>query len=230
MQNFFSIYAKIDNPTWEMTVFTFILSFLLSGLIAFTYEKTTHSTVKHFGLIQSFILSALIATMILQAIGDNAAAGLGMIGALHIVQFRTNVRNPRDIIFMFAALGVGISCGLFGFFIATLGTCLFCLIAFLIRFSSFHFSHLIIWSISIRSDEMVRLSEDFNLTMEQFCHTWTLEGFSQDTDKERILKNPNAKIYQYTILFKTEERQRDFLNSFACMGIDVASFKKKNEK
>ena len=230
MQSFFSVYAKIDNPTWEMIIFTFILSFLLSGLIAFTYEKTTHNTVKHFGLIQAFILSSLISTMILQAIGDNAAAGLGMLGALQIVQFRTAVKNPRDIIFMFASLGAGIACGLYGFFIATLGTCLFCIIAFLIRFSSFHFSHLIVWNINIRSEEIVRLSDDFNLNMSQYCHFWTLEGFNQDNDKEKLLKNPNSKLYQYTILLKDEDKKRDLLHALSLMEIDVVSLKKKNDK
>lgn len=230
MQSFFSIYSKIDNPTWEMVIFTFILSFLLSGLIAFTYEKTTHSTVKHFGLIQSFILSSLIATMILQAIGDNAAAGLGMLGALQIVQFRTNVRNPRDIVFMFASLGAGIACGLYGFFIASLGTILFCVIAFLIRFSSFHFSHLIVWEARLRSEEIVRLGDDFNMMMDDFCHSWTLECLLQDTDKEKILNNPNSRLYDYTILLKNEEKKREFLHALSVMGIDVVSLKKKNEK
>ena len=126
-----SIYSKIENPTFEMILFTFLLSFLLSALIAFTYNMTTRSTLRTTNFIQSLMLSALIATMVLQAIGDNVASGLGMLGALTVIQFRTALRNPRDIVFMFAALGTGIACGLYGFFIAILGVFFFCFLAIL---------------------------------------------------------------------------------------------------
>ena len=151
MLDFFSTYSKIENPTLEMVLFTFILSFLLSSLVAFTYEKTTFSTVRHYGLMQTFILSSLIATMVLQAIGDNVASGLGMLGALTVVQFRTTLRNPRDMIFVFAALGSGIATGLYGWRIAIIGTLFFCIVAFLIRFSPFHFSHLPVWNLKLKA-------------------------------------------------------------------------------
>lgn len=47
--------------------------------------------------------------------------GPGMLGALAIVRFRTNFRDPRDIIFMFASLAAGISVGVKGYTIATGG-------------------------------------------------------------------------------------------------------------
>jgi uncharacterized membrane protein YhiD involved in acid resistance len=168
MQEFFSTYSRIENPTWEMIIFSFILSFLLSALIAFTYHQTTQNAIKHHGLIQTFIAGAMIATMVLQAIGDNIASGLGMLGALNIVQFRTSLRNPRDSIFMFASLGVGISCGLYGFIIATLGTSLFCGLSFLILYSPFHFSNLVSWNIKIKTNELTRLSDDFKITMDEY--------------------------------------------------------------
>lgn len=93
--------------------------------MAITYQNTSNITIKSSNYIQSLILSSLVATTIMQAIGDNVAVGLGMLGALSIIQFRTNFRDPRDIIFMFAALGTGIACGVYGFYVAILGTILF---------------------------------------------------------------------------------------------------------
>lgn len=63
--------------------------------------------------------------------------GPGMLGALAIVWFRTNFRDPRDIIFMFASLAAGISVVVKGYTIATGGVIGFCVIAVILYFSPF---------------------------------------------------------------------------------------------
>jgi uncharacterized membrane protein YhiD involved in acid resistance len=229
MQEFFSTYSRIENPTWEMIIFSFILSFLLAALIAFTYHKTTQNAIKHYGLIQTFIAGSMIATMVLQAIGDNIASGLGMLGALNIVQFRTTLRNPRDSIFMFAALGVGIACGLYGFIIAGLGTLLFCGLSFLILYSPFHFSNLMSWNIKLKMDELMRLSSDFEGVMTEFFHYWALEGITQEKTGTKELVD-NSRIYEFTLQFKDEVKQKDFLQALSFLNISIVSFSKKNNK
>jgi uncharacterized membrane protein YhiD involved in acid resistance len=68
----------------------------------------------------------------MQAIGDNVGRGLGMLGALSIVRFRTSFKDPRDIMFIFAALGAGIGCGVYAWGAAVGGTLAFCVVAFLL--------------------------------------------------------------------------------------------------
>lgn len=229
MQEFFSTYSRIENPTWEMIIFSFILSFLLSSLVAITYHKTTQNSIKHYGLLQTFIASSMIATMVLQAIGDNIASGLGMLGALNIVQFRTTLRNPRDSVFMFASLGVGITCGLYGFIIAVLGTSLFCALAFMIMYSPFHFSNLVAWNIKMKTEELVRLSDDFKFVMNEYCTYWTLEGIAQEKVAKEII-NDEKRIYEFNLQFKDEIKQKDFLQALNYLGIQIVSLNKKNNK
>jgi uncharacterized membrane protein YhiD involved in acid resistance len=201
----------------------------LAALIAFTYHKTTQNAIKHYGLIQTFIAGSMIATMVLQAIGDNIASGLGMLGALNIVQFRTTLRNPRDSIFMFAALGVGIACGLYGFIIAGLGTLLFCGLSFLILYSPFHFSNLMSWNIKLKMDELMRLSSDFEGVMTEFFHYWALEGITQEKTGTKELVD-NSRIYEFTLQFKDEVKQKDFLQALSFLNISIVSLSKKNNK
>jgi uncharacterized membrane protein YhiD involved in acid resistance len=230
MQDFFSTYSRIETPTWEMIIFSFILSFLLSGLIAFTYHRTTQNSIKHYGLLQTFIAGAMIATMVLQAIGDNIASGLGMLGALNIVQFRTNLRNPRDSVFMFAALGVGISCGLYGFIIASLGTILFCVLSFMVLYSPFHFSNLIAWNLKIKMDETIRLSEDFSVAMQEYCTYWTLESITQEKTVSKELIDNSTRIYEYSLQFKDDLKQKDFIQILNILNIQITGIKKSNTK
>jgi uncharacterized membrane protein YhiD involved in acid resistance len=73
--------------------------------------------------------------MVMQAIGDSLARGLGMMGAMAIIRFRTNLKTPRNIIFVFASLAAGIACGVYGYVIGIVGTMVFCLVAFALHYS-----------------------------------------------------------------------------------------------
>jgi len=71
------------------------------------------------------------------AIGDSLARGLGVFGAMAIIRFRTRISDPRDVLFLFAALSTGLAIGVYGFTISFVGTILFCAVAFLLHFSPF---------------------------------------------------------------------------------------------
>jgi uncharacterized membrane protein YhiD involved in acid resistance len=71
------------------------------------------------------------------AIGNNLAAGLGILGTLAIIRFRTPIRDPRDIIFLFACLANGIACGASVFPVAIVGTIFFCIVAMYLHWSPF---------------------------------------------------------------------------------------------
>ncbi len=126
-----------SNSVSTGPVYTVLLAFLLSTLIAVTYEKTFRGLSYSRNFLQSLVLSAIVAATIMQAIGDSLASGLGMMGALSIIRFRTSFKDPRDIIFMFAALGAGIGCGAKGYDIAVGGTLGFCMVAFILHYSPF---------------------------------------------------------------------------------------------
>jgi uncharacterized membrane protein YhiD involved in acid resistance len=229
MINFFALYTKIENPTIEMVFFTFLLSFCLSGLIAFTYQKTgIKSTNIERNFLQSLILGSLIATMVLQVIGDNVASGLAMLGALNIVQFRTKLRTPRESIFMFSALGVGIACGLFGFFVAILGCFAFCLVAYTMRFTPLQEQakkpkkmECIDCVLKIGSDEHIRLNEVFNGIMKEYCASWLQEGvvYSQTTAFWRD--------YTFALALKDITKQQDFLHALELIDMKIAAFEVK---
>ena len=103
-----------STPTFYVILITAVFSFFLSSLIAITYEYTTKSIYKKAHFLQSLVLISIVSATVIQAIGDSVARGLGMIGALSIIRFRTVLDDPRNITFMFASLAAGIACGMFG--------------------------------------------------------------------------------------------------------------------
>lgn len=132
-----SLQYNSEHPTFLSILITVLYALVLGIMIAFTYEKTSRNIARPDQFIQAMVLITIVAATIMQAIGDSVARGLGMLGALSIIRFRTSVQNPRNVVFIFSALAAGIACGVFGFVVAIVGTLGFCLTAFLLRFSSF---------------------------------------------------------------------------------------------
>ncbi len=87
------------------------LSFVL-GLFIFIIYKKTYSGVMYsdsFGV--SLIAMAMITSLVIIAVTSNVVLSLGMVGALSIVRFRTAIKEPMDIAFLFWAIAVGIVLG-----------------------------------------------------------------------------------------------------------------------
>ncbi len=138
--NIFEFLTEQSNSAdagYNLVLLAFALSFILACLIVFTYQITTPPARQSMHFMQSLLLLALIATTIMQAIGDSIARGLGILGALAIIRFRTTIQDPRNITFTFASLAAGLACGMYGFVVAAVGTAGFCLSAVLLRFSYF---------------------------------------------------------------------------------------------
>jgi len=118
---------------WQTALLSFLVAAVLSSLIAKTYQFTYEGLSWSKSLVQSLILGSLVTCMIMMAIGDNVARGIGVFGTLAIIRFRTNLRDPRDIIYMFAALGTGIAAGAQSFVVGAMGTLIFCLLSLLLK-------------------------------------------------------------------------------------------------
>lgn len=85
-----------------------VLSFLIGMFIFFVYKKTFNGVLysANFGL--SLIGMCMIATVLIMAVSSNVVLSLGMVGALSIVRFRTAIKEPMDILFLFWAISTGI--------------------------------------------------------------------------------------------------------------------------
>jgi uncharacterized membrane protein YhiD involved in acid resistance len=127
-----TIHAASQDSTVQAVLFASLLSIVLSGLVAWTYGVTFHGLSYSRNYVQSLILVALVVSTVMQAIGDSIARGLGMMGALAVVRFRTTLTDPKDLVFLFAAIAAGIACGIYAWSMAAVGTMFFCLAAWIL--------------------------------------------------------------------------------------------------
>lgn len=88
-----------------------IISFAIGMFIYAIYRKTFRGVVYSYNYNVSFVLMTMITTLVIMTISTNIVLSLGMVGALSIVRFRTAVKDPLDIVYMFWAISAGIATG-----------------------------------------------------------------------------------------------------------------------
>ncbi|MEZ4468099.1 MAG: DUF4956 domain-containing protein [bacterium] len=114
-----------------------LMAFVLGKVVAFTYEWSYEGLSYSRTFVQSLVLGPMVAALLMLAIGDNLARGLGILGTMALVRFRTNVRDARDMIFVFAALAAGVACGVRAFAVCVVGVFIFGLAAMTLYWSPF---------------------------------------------------------------------------------------------
>lgn len=122
---------------WEMAVASLALAFALSVVVAWLYSAT-HAGLSYLrGFTQSIAMGGIIAASVMLAIGDDVARGLGVVGALTIVRFRTTIKDTRDLMFVFAGLAAGVACGVQSYAVAIAGTGMFAVAVGFLHLTSF---------------------------------------------------------------------------------------------
>ena len=119
----------LNTASAEVALLCLLFAFVLGKLVSVVYERTYHGLSYSRSFVQALVLASVVSTILMLAIGDNLARGLGILGTMALVRFRTNVRDPRDMIFVFASLAVGVASGVQAFAIALVGAVVFALSA-----------------------------------------------------------------------------------------------------
>lgn len=126
--------SVLNNFTSDISISKMLISLTVAFLIGFfiyTLYKRIFSGVlysKSFNV--SLIGMTMVTAMVIIAINSNLVLSLGMVGALSIVRFRTPIKDPTDLIFLFWAAAAGIVCGAGFYTLAVIGSVIVGLVLF----------------------------------------------------------------------------------------------------
>ncbi len=84
---------------------------IISVYIFFVYRSVTKNTFYNKNFNLSLVALAIIVAAIIMTIQTNIVISLGMVGALSIVRYRTAIKDPMDLVFLFWSISAGIICG-----------------------------------------------------------------------------------------------------------------------
>ena len=88
-----------------------VVTALVAAYVFVTYRFVNRKAFYNKGFNTSLFALAVITAAIILTIQSNIVISLGMVGALSIVRFRTAIKDPMDLVFLFWSISVGIMCG-----------------------------------------------------------------------------------------------------------------------
>lgn len=109
-KSFLEGYAS-SNLTVKSIAACMLITILISAYIFLVYRLINRNAFYNKNFNVSLPAMAIITAAIILTIQSNIVISLGMVGALSIVRFRTAIKDPMDLVFLFWAISVGIICG-----------------------------------------------------------------------------------------------------------------------
>ena len=106
-----SFLTNVTSVSLLDMVLALVLAFGVGLFVFFIYKKTYSGVMYSSSFGVTLIALTLITTLVILAVTSNVVLSLGMVGALSIVRFRTAIKEPMDIAFLFWSIAVGIVLG-----------------------------------------------------------------------------------------------------------------------
>lgn len=106
-----SFAEKITTVSFVDMFIALLLALVIGLFIMQVYKKTFKGVMYSESFAISLIGLSLITTVIILAVTSNVVLSLGMVGALSIVRFRSAIKEPIDIVYLFWSISVGIIIG-----------------------------------------------------------------------------------------------------------------------
>lgn len=103
--NFLDNVTSVSIPDMLLTI---VLAFCIGLFIFYVYKKTYQGVMYSSSFGVTLIALTMITSLVILAVTSNVVLSLGMVGALSIVRFRTAIKEPLDIAFLFWAIAAGI--------------------------------------------------------------------------------------------------------------------------
>jgi len=198
--NNLELYGNLE----EFNIITFIIAIFLatitSFILKFTYEEKSRSLSSKHQLSSILPLLTIVTFLVIMIVKSSLALSLGLVGALSIVRFRTPIKEPEDLIYLFLSIGLGIGYGALQLLITT---------------SVFIIIMLIIWII-LRKDNISTIN-NYNLTI----------SFPDDSvykkNNKQVIDNIKS-ICNEVSLIKIEKTQNKLINLY--LSVNFQNFEK----
>lgn len=113
-------FTNIPPDTTFGIVIKIIVVILLCLVLSRLYILFGNSFSDRFVMAGSFVVLALVTMLVITVVKSSLALSLGLVGALSIVRFRTPIKEPEDLIYLFLAIAIGLGVGASSIYITTL--------------------------------------------------------------------------------------------------------------
>lgn len=115
-----------------VTIWSMMLTLLLVIPIGWVYTYTKKKEGYDPGLVQTLIVMGMVVCGMMMLIQDQFSRALALVGVVSAVRFRTNLRDPKDAVYLLVSIGIGMGAGLQVYRVALWMTVVMCLVFLLL--------------------------------------------------------------------------------------------------
>jgi hypothetical protein len=188
------LYQSPDVVLWQSALVAILVSYLLSQAVALIYMWTHQGVSYSRSFVVSLVAAGLVSTVLMLAIGNNLARGIGIVGTLALIRFRMQLHDPLDMIFVFASFAGGVAAGTGNFATGGIGTAIFLLVVSVLQVTGFGSRH--------RHDGVLRVQlppdEEAETALLQSLKTYCRQ-FAAISVREVAQGRELERIYQVTL-------------------------------
>lgn len=121
-KSFVGMTSGLERFTTLDVLLNLIVTFAIGMFIFYIYKRTFQGVLYQKSFNITLVIVGIVTTLIIMTISGNLILSLGMVGALSIVRFRTPIKDPIDLAFLFWAITIGIANGVGYFNISIMGS------------------------------------------------------------------------------------------------------------
>ncbi|MFH1145414.1 MAG: DUF4956 domain-containing protein [bacterium] len=196
----------------EAVVLVVVLTFGLGLLLSWVYQKTFSGTSYSSSFVVSLVVLAIITALVMLTIGSNLARAFGLVGALSIIRFRTAIKDPKDIMFLFLSLAVGMMVGTQNYHIAIVGTLLSLLAVYYLNRANYGLFTNSQYFLTIRVKKDSFDKSDLDSLLNAVAKEYSLNNFTTVYEDQNLLE----VVYRVKLTGKGSEKK--LLDALAAQG------------
>jgi len=196
-----SILEKTSSFSITDSLIGLVSAFLIGLFIYYVYKKTFTGVIYSHTFNISLIVMSMATALVIIGISSNVLLSLGMVGALSIVRFRTPIKDPMDIVYIFWAIVTGILCGAEFIILAVIGSILIGLV-------------LVLFGNRIKVENPYLLVVRYNeLSLEKSMEHVISEHVKKHSVKSKSVMPGND--YEITYEIRVKENDMSFINNIS---------------
>lgn len=198
-----------DSLTLGGMMASLAASLFLGLFISLIYIRTHREEGYATSYTITLIMLPAIISVIIMLIGNNVARAFSLAGAFSLIRFRSAPGDPKDIAYVFFALGVGLGCGMGFIAYSAMFTVILCLVMFLLYYIRFAQPKSTDMQLRISVPEDLNFQGLFDDILKKYTNNWKLK---------RIKTSEFGTLFEvvYLINLKQESSQKSFIDELRC--------------
>ncbi|MBP3912051.1 MAG: DUF4956 domain-containing protein [Niameybacter sp.] len=191
MINFSDIFKKgfleeTGNLTTESFLLSMLAAFICGMIVYYIYRQFFKGVIYNNNFNILLVMTSLVTCFMVLVISSNVVLSLGMVGALSIVRYRTAIKDPLDVGFLFWTVAVGVTCGAGLYLISIMGTVFIAAIyVLLVQIRNRKRVYLLI--IKLQNDVMGMVNSELKGIKKVLKNRTTTKGYTELTYEVRLV-------------------------------------------